>query len=311
MKILVPSTQPFGATLPEGVTAYVYDVNAPIPPEHRDAEMLVMWANPKDRAAEFPAQLPNLRLVQTLAAGPDNALDAGFPESVPVASGRGLHDITVAEHALALALAAVRSLPDLVRSHDQATWNSALGGTAQASLPGVRSLHGARVTIWGFGSIAKHLAPLLTALGAHVRGIANSAGERNGYRVDASADRLAILPETDILIMIMPKTPETDGILGRTELDALPEHAIVINVGRGNAINEPELIAALNEGRIGAAMLDVTSVEPLPADNPLWQANNLFISPHAAGGRPIGSDELITAQVQALLNGTEIRNRVR
>ena len=312
LKVLVPDSAPVELTMPDGATAVTYAIAKRIPAEHRDAEVLVLWGNSAERLAEAAADLPNLRLVQTLAAGPDAALAAGFTPSAAIASGRGLHDGPVAEHTLALALAAARRIPDLVRAHDEHVWRGDLGGLQPVSTEGTfRTLRDARVTVWGFGSIASALAPLLTALGAQVTGVANTAGERGGYPVIAGDDIDALLPETDLLIMVLPALPETDHILGVERLALLPNHAWVINVGRGNAIDEAGLIAALESGTIGGACLDVTSVEPLPADNPLWSAPNLFITPHAAGGRPLGSAELVAANIRAVLKGAPVRNRVR
>jgi phosphoglycerate dehydrogenase-like enzyme len=84
----------------------------------------------------------------------------------------------------------------------------------------------------------------------------------------------------------------------------------VVNVGRGSTVDEPALVAALTEGRIAGAALDVTEVEPLPADSPLWDAPNLLLTPHAAGGRPVGADDLVAANLEALLAGRELRNVV-
>jgi len=118
------------------------------------------------------------------------------------------------------------------------------------------------------------------------------------------------LGETDVLVLILPATDATTNVLDAARIAALPASAYVVNVGRGNAIDEAELVAALEEGRLGGAALDVTAVEPLPAESPLWTAPNLVLTPHAAGGRPVGADELIAHNVAALLDGRELRNRV-
>jgi phosphoglycerate dehydrogenase-like enzyme len=110
--------------------------------------------------------------------------------------------------------------------------------------------------------------------------------------------------------MILPSTPATTGALDAARLAALPAHAHVVNVGRGSTVDEPALVAALAEGRIAGAALDVTDTEPLPADSPLWDAPNLVLTPHAAGGRPVGADELIAHNVAALLSGRALRNVV-
>ena len=164
--------------------------------------------------------------------------------------------------------------------------------------------------LWGFGGIAQTLAPLLTALGATVRGAARSAGTRGGYAVVAEDDLDAELAATDVLVMILPATPATERALDAARLAALPAHAYVVNVGRGATVDEEALRAALTEGRIAGAALDVTAVEPLPAASPLWDAPNVLITPHAAGGRPVGADALLETNVAAFLAGAPLRNVV-
>src|SRR5690606_41703057 len=118
--------------------------------------------------------------------------------------------------------------------------------------------------IWGFGSIAKTLAPYLTVLGAKVTGVASTAGERAGYPVIAATDVPRLLPETDILINILPAVPQTRGIVGADVFRALPRTAWLINVGRGATVDEPALREALEAGEIAGAALAVTATEPLP-----------------------------------------------
>lgn len=160
------------------------------------------------------------------------------------------------------------------------------------------TLIGARVTIWGFGSIATRLALYLKTLGAEVTGVATTAGERHGFPVvtDAELDRL--LPQTDVLVSLLPATPQTTHALSAHYLSLLPPHAHFVNVGRGATVDEAALLAALNEGRLAGAATDVTETEPLPADSPLWDAPNLIITPHIAGGRPQGIKQFLTEQVR-------------
>jgi phosphoglycerate dehydrogenase-like enzyme len=110
--------------------------------------------------------------------------------------------------------------------------------------------------------------------------------------------------------MILPSTPTTRGVLNADTLAALPRHAWVINVGRGDAVDEPALVAALEAGEIGGAALDVTVAEPLPADSPLWDAPNLILTPHAAGGRPLGGQDLLAENLGNLLAGRPLRHLV-
>lgn len=309
MKVLLPGNVPLEVTTPPGVETVVFDPAAPVPEEHTDAEVLVTWAQSAEQLRSEVPRLTRLRWVQTLAAGPDAVLAAGFPSHVLVTCGRGLHDVTVAEHTLALLLAGVRRVDVMVHAKDEHRWAGEVGGPQPLRPRGrLTTLLGARVVIWGFGSIAHTLAPYLTAMGADVRGVARSAGERDGVAVGDDID--AELPQADVLIMLIPGLPETEHALDARRLSLLPDHAWVLNVGRGVTVDEDALVAALCDGTIGGAAIDVTRVEPLPADSPLWDAPNLLISPHAAGGRPVGADALVSHNLAAFVAGEPLREVV-
>ena len=162
--------------------------------------------------------------------------------------------------------------------------------------------------VWGFGNIAKCLTPHLVGLGATVRGVARTAGVRGGVEV-VGEDKLAeVLPETDALVMILPGDATTRHVLNRERLALLPKHAWVVNVGRGSSVDEEALFEALEKEEIGGAALDVFETEPLPEGDKLYKAKNLILSPHAAGGRPRGAEELIVDNLQRFLAGQELRN---
>jgi phosphoglycerate dehydrogenase-like enzyme len=311
VKLLLPDSVPLDPALPEGVEAVHYDAAAPVPDEHLDAEALVVWGNAPGDLRAVAGRMPRLRWVQTLAAGPDVVLGAGFPDDVVVTSGVGLHDRPVTEHALTLVLALLRRLPEAIAAQAEHRWAGELGGLQPLHPEGaVTTLLGARVLVWGFGNIGQNLAPLLRALGAQVTGVGRSAGERAGFPVVAQDQLEAELGQTDVLVMILPATEVTTHALDAARLAALPRHAFVVNVGRGTTVDEPALVAALTEGRIAGAALDVTEVEPLPADSPLWDTPNLIITPHAAGGRPLGALDLLAENLNALLAGRPLRNVV-
>ena len=310
-KILLPTSIPITLAAHEGVDVAYYNAAEPVPAEHEDAQALVFWGGPDSVLADAAKRLTRLRWVQVLSAGSDNAVNAGFPEDVTITSGRSLHNLPVAEHALALVLAAARRLHTLTRAQIGHRWASEIGGLQQEPSPGLFStLRGANVLIWGFGSIATTLAPHLVALGATVTGVATTAREQDGYRVISTDDLAAELPATDVLIMILPSMDSTNRILNAERIALLPDHAWVVNVGRGSTIDEHALLEALQTDALGGAAVDVTTVEPLPADSPLWDQPNLIITPHAAGGRPLGAAGLIDENLAALLVGTTLRNIV-
>lgn len=307
MKILLPDTVPLDPTLPEGWEAVTIDARAEIPAEHHDAAVLVVWGASRRHLASAAENLVDLQLVQSLSAGVDGIVAAGFDEDVVIATGAGLHSLTVSEHALALLLSLLRRLPESREAQQRHEWSSELGGLQPLHPQGrLTTLIGARVLIWGFGQIGQNLAPTLKALGAQVRGAARSAGTRAGFEVIADDQVMEALPEVDVLIDILPATEQTAGIVGREVLAALPDHAVLLNVGRGATVDQVALREALEAGTLGAAGLDVTEPEPLPAGDPLWDAPRLLITPHAAGGRPVGADGRITTNLGALVGGEDL-----
>lgn len=307
MKILLPDTIDLDPALPEGWESATIDARAEIPEEHWDAAAMVVWGSSRKNLASAAQNLPDLRLVQSLMAGVDHIMKAGFGDGVQIASGSGLHSATVTEHTLALLLSLVRRLPEARLAQEQHEWSRELGGIQELHPEGrITTLLDARVLIWGFGEIGQHLAPVLKALGAEVTGAARSAGERAGFPVIAEEDVLGALPETDVLICVLPATDATERAIGAEVFEALPDHAIVVNVGRGTTLDQDTLLAALEDGRIGSAAIDVTDPEPLPSDSPLWDAPRLLITPHGAGGRPVGASERIAENLRRLDAGEEL-----
>ncbi len=311
MKLLYPTNVAGRPEVPSGVELVDYDPGAPIPDGHLDAEVLVSWGSTVELMGQAARRLTDLRWVQSLAAGPDVELAAGFESRVVLTSGRSLHDETVAEHALMLVLAGLRGLHQLIPAQLEHRWRADLGGVRIEGADGrVETLSGARVLIWGFGAIAACLAPHLSALGATVTGAARAGGERAGYRVVSTAELPGELPDTDVLIMILPQAPDTRQALDAALLARLPARAWVVNVGRGSTVDEDALGEALRSGRLAGAALDVFATEPLPADSPLWESPNVIITPHAAGGRPRAHAALVAENLTALLAGRALRNVV-
>lgn len=277
----------------------------------QDAELLVLWMNTPENTAACVNELKSLKLVQTLAAGPDHALGAGFSKEIAISSGRGLHDKPVAEHALALTLACVRDLAGMISSQQDHHWNHKISEKqAIAESSQLYTLNGASILIIGFGSIAAHLAPMLTALGAHVSGIAQSSGNRKGYPVADFASLSKSVPLADVVISLVPLSTATENIFDKTFFSLMKPSGVFINIGRGKTVDEAALIGALNGKVIRKAAVDVAQVEPLPSDSALWDCPNLIITPHVAGGRPQESEKLIASNAKAVLTGSPIINLV-
>ncbi|MCW3158844.1 NAD(P)-dependent oxidoreductase [Micropruina sonneratiae] len=308
MLLIVPTDAPFELDPVEGVDVLSYDPDADLTDAHLAADAAVVWGFASPIIEQLLAA-PNLRWIQTLTAGPDPVLAAGFPTSVQVTTGRGFHDETVAEHTIALTLAGLRQLPEAAAAQREHRWASELSGFKPLH-DGVTltTLIGSRVTIWGFGSIGQTCATRFAAFGASVTGVARSAGERGGFPVVATDQVDELLPQTDVLVLVLPKSPETTNVVNAERLALLPDYAWVVNVGRGVAIDEDALVDALEAGTLGGAALDVMQIEPLPADSRLWDAPHTILTPHNAGGRPLHTKEFITDNLQRLLAGEKLRN---
>ena len=181
---------------------------------------------------------------------------------------KGVYSDPVAEHALALLLAGFRTLH---RYSGEETW------TAQEG----RNLFDAAITIFGGGGIGQVLVSLLQPFRCRVTVVRNRPEPMPGVaRVLGPADRMAALADADAVVLALPLLPGTEGLIGAAELEAMASHAWLVNVARGRHVQTDALVAALRDGRIGGAALDVTDPEPLPDGHPLWSLPNVIITPH-------------------------------
>jgi phosphoglycerate dehydrogenase-like enzyme len=213
------------------------------------------------------ARMPNLKLVQLPSAGFEDALDF-LPEGVTLCNAAGVHTQSTAELALALTLASLRGLDRFVINQQTGSWGH----------ESLASLADRRVLVVGFGDIGQKIAQMLEVFAAEVVPVSRSG--RNGAHTIAELDGL--LPTADVVILIVPATPETSGLIDGRRMRLMKPGALLVNVARGGVVVTDDLVQVLNEGHIAAA-LDVTDPEPLPVDHPLWRAPNVIISPHVGG----------------------------
>lgn len=194
----------------------------------------------------------------------------------------GAYGVTIAEHAVMVSLMLLRRQMEYGEIIRAGGWDVLSGG--------IHSLHGARVTCLGTGDIGTEFARRVRAFRpASLTGVSRSGRANEDFDAVHPVTELdQILPETDLLFMSLPSTPDTVSILNGMRMALLPEGAYVINVGRGTAIDQDALIAALDSGHLAGAALDVVVPEPLPADHPLRRAKNLLLTPHVAGNMTLG-----------------------
>jgi phosphoglycerate dehydrogenase-like enzyme len=262
--------------------------------------------------------LRGVRVAQSMLAGVD-WLKGLVPEGVTLCDGQGMHNIPTAEWTLTAILSSLKYFPffrDLQRDGDWARFKEAdatyrelhRGEKLVAGRVLQEELHGKRVLIVGYGSIGRSIEERLLPFGVEIGRVARRA--REGVE---SVDRLLdLLPEADVVVLIVPLTEETTGLIGAKELALMKQGALLVNAARGPVVQTHALIDALKSGRIRAAV-DVTDPEPLPIGHPLWSAPNLLITPHVAGSSPRFVDRSVTfaaEQVQRYLKGEPLMNVV-
>jgi phosphoglycerate dehydrogenase-like enzyme len=257
--------------LPGGVRVEVCADAVTLPSDPAD---VVFWVPPftTARATDLLPGLAALEVVQLLSAGAD-AWVGRLPEGTRLCDARGVHDAPVAEWVVGAAVGMLRGFPAYARAQERAEWST-------AGLVPARELTGARVLIVGAGSIGaaveRHLAPF----GVTVTRVARTA--RPDDDVHGAADLPALLPDADVVVLLVPLTEQTRGLVDAAFLSAMADGALLVNAARGPVVDTAALVTELATGRISAA-LDVTDPEPLPAGHPLWRLPNVLITPHIGG----------------------------
>ena len=192
-----------------------------------------------------------------------------------------VYGVTIAEHVIMVTLMLLRRMPEYETSVRKQVWS--------VPLP-VHSIRDGSFVILGTGQIGRNIAERLHGMGAaRVVGLSRSGRPVDGFDEVRPVSRLdETLPEASFLIMVLPGTPETVGILNERRIQMLPDGAYVVNVGRGSAVEQDALCQALRTGKLAGAALDVMTPEPLPAGHPLWNTENLILTPHISGNMTLG-----------------------
>lgn len=238
-----------------------------------EAAEALLWHRPlaSSELQDLLERAPGVRWVQVLWAGVEPLVEQRLLDDHRLwTSGKGIYSEACAEHALALALAGLRDLPDRVRA---TSWGR----------PSGRTLYEARVTILGGGGIARSLLALLAPLRVEATVLRRRPEPLPGAARVVDPGRLhQVLPGADLVVLALALTPETKGIIGSRELRVMEDHAWLVNVARGAHVRTDDLVVALRERWIAGAALDVTDPEPLPEGHPLWDLGNCIVTPHTA-----------------------------
>jgi phosphoglycerate dehydrogenase-like enzyme len=241
--------------------------------------------------------LPRLRLVQLTSAGAEKFVGQ-LPERVTLCNARGAHTPATAEWAVAAMLAAQRGIPHFTREQDAGRWSPRTE----------HSVVGARVLVVGAGDIGSTIGRMLAGFDVELTYVARTA--RDGVR--STAELPELLPHADIVVLIVPVTPQTTGMVDAAFLAAMKDDALLVNAARGVVVDTDALLAELTSGRLRAAV-DVTDPEPLPEGHPLWSAPGLLLTPHVAGAVPdtnARATAAVTDQLARVLAGEPLQNVV-
>jgi phosphoglycerate dehydrogenase-like enzyme len=247
---------------------------------HGDPDLQVVWRRQTDRTAWLLATLnscPSVGWVHTDTAGIDRLpLDLFAQRAITLSNAGGAHAVAVSEWAMGALILAAKRLDNVVRQSDSRDW---------APMPANFELRGRSIFILGLGAIGSALAKLCQALGMRVVGVSRTIGPDRTYidrHLCTRDDWDEELGKSSFLAICLPLTTATAGLVDRTVLGGLPEHAWVVNVGRGEIVDEQALVAAVTSGLLGGAVLDTVTHEPLDPDGALWGYPNIIVSPHAS-----------------------------
>jgi phosphoglycerate dehydrogenase-like enzyme len=284
--------------VPDGVEIEVFAGVGPVPASADRVEFYVPAYNVAVTPLEAIGSFPNLRVVQTLTAGTEHVMPY-LPDGVTLCNARGVHDASTAELAVGMMIAAQRRFAELVRAQDRKEWDEKES----------RALADQRVLVIGAGSIGQALDARLRPFEVEVTLVGRTS--RSG--VEAISDLPRLLPDADIVCLLVPLTDQTRGLVDAGFLAAMPDGALLVNVARGGVVDTEALLKELTSGRLRAA-LDVTDPEPLPPGHPLWSAPNVFITPHVGGASTAmwpRSYRLVTEQLRRYAAREPLLNVVR
>ncbi|AVR00857.1 hydroxyacid dehydrogenase [Oceanobacillus iheyensis] len=240
----------------------------------KDAEVILHWKKAIEQTVL--EQNNDLKWVQTWSAGVNNLpLEQLSEHNVSITSANGVHAYPISETIFALMLGLTRKIHTYVRQQQQKQWEH-----ADLKL----EIHEKTIGVLGVGAIGLETAKIAKAFGMKVLGVRHSGKSTDYVDEMYTPDQLSdVLPQCDVVVITLPLTDETTNLFGKEQFEQMKNSSILINIGRGPIVKENELVDALQSGVIAGAGLDVFATEPLPEDSPLWDMENVIVTPHTAG----------------------------
>jgi phosphoglycerate dehydrogenase-like enzyme len=285
----------------------------------RDGDILLCKVPPRQLD-----ELTRLKMIQITSVGYDNLRDRGFADRpIRVCNARGLYDTAIAEWVVAMMINLARDLRSMIRYQEQAHWERANRFQEE--------IRERTIGLWGYGGIGRATAYFAKALGmtVHVMTRAGVKPRPNTYVLPNSGDPEGVLPDRvfiagqeqeflaglDFLVLALPHTRQSDGMIGEGQLRALPRTAFVLNPARGPIVREKALLRALEENWIAGAALDTHFAYPLPPEHPLWRMPNVILTPHISGADKSASfpgriADLFLQNVERYLHGKPLLNEL-
>ena len=255
-----------------GASIAFYSSTSPAIPNLADAE-IVYGSSP-----ELIEHAPNIKWFCAASAGIDNYVKSGVFEGrdILLTNSSGAFGLTIAEYIIMMSLYMMRRMPEYDKFIREKVWTGYMP---------IKNLKDSNIVVLGTGDLGSAFAKRVRAFEPKsLIGVSKSGNPVEHFdRVVKTDDLNDVVSDVDLLVMCLPGTPETTGILSRELIDRMPDSAYVVNVGRGSAVDEDALVSALKEGRLAGATLDVLRTEPLPPESPLWDVPNLYITPHISG----------------------------
>ena len=250
-----------------------------------------------------------LEWLQLLSAGADRYVQPGvLPQGALLTNATGAYGKSMSEYMICAVLSLLLDFPHYRDNQRQHVWKS----SSRA-----RHILGTTALVVGLGNIGGEFSARYKALGGTVIGVKRTPGEKPDYLDELyTADKLdELLPRADVVALSLPSTQETQHLFGKEKFDRMKPGAVLVNVGRGTAVDTDALCEALNAGKLYGAALDVTDPEPLPADHPIWDAPNTIITPHVSGGWDAVENfervfEIASDNLGRYLRGEPLRNLV-